>query len=302
MRISRVKIAITGTHGLIGSALVPALERDGHTVVPVVRREPRVGEIGWDPAQHRLDATELSGIDAVIHLAGAGIGDRRWSEAYKRTLRDSRVAGTTTLSEAITRADPPPEVLLSASAIGFYGDTGDHAVDEADPAGSDFLSDLCRNWEDATRPAEDAGVRVAHLRSGLVCAGRGGVLGRLMPLFRFGLGGRLGSGRQYWSWVSLADEIGAIRHVLDHPVSGAVNLTGPEPVTNAEFSKVLGRVLGPPAVVAVPRIALRIAVGEFADVGILASQRVLPKVLESSGYSFQHRTVEAALRWATGRE
>jgi uncharacterized protein (TIGR01777 family) len=297
-----VKIAITGAGGLIGSALVPALEKVGHTVVPVVRRTPRVGEIGWDPAQRRLDPGDLAGVDAVIHLAGAGIGDRRWSASYKRTLLDSRVDGTATLSEAIVQADPRPELLLSASAIGWYGDTGDRAVDEAGPAGSDFLADLCRRWEEATRPAEDAGVRVAHLRSGLVCAGGGGLLGRLLPIFRLGAGGKLGSGTQYWSWVSLADEIGAIQHVLAHRLTGPVNLTGPEPVTNAEFTKALGRVLGRPTVATVPGIALRIALGEFADVGVLAGQRVLPKVLESSGYSFQHRTVEAALRWATGRE
>jgi uncharacterized protein (TIGR01777 family) len=296
-----VKIAITGAGGLIGGALVPALENAGHVVVPVVRRAPRAGEIGWDPTRRQLDPADLAGLDAVIHLAGAGIGDRRWSDSYKRALLDSRMDGTATLSEAIAQADPRPSVLLSASAIGWYGDTGERPVDETDPAGSDFLAELCRHWEEATRPAEAAGVRVAHLRSGLVCAGNGGLLGRLLPLFRLGLGGRLGSGRQYWSWVSLADEIGAIRHVLDHDVSGPVNLTGPEPVTNAEFTKVLGRVLGRLTLAAVPGIALRIAVGEFAEVGILTGQRVLPRVLEDSGYPFQHRTVEAALRWATGR-
>lgn len=296
-----MKIAITGAGGLIGKALVPALENAGHVVVPVVRRAPRAGEIGWDPARRRLDPADLAGLDAVIHLAGAGIGDRRWSDSYKRALLDSRVDGTATLSEAIAQADPRPPVLLSASAIGWYGNTGDRPVDETDPAGSDFLAELCRRWEEATGPAEEAGVRVAHLRTGLVCASSGGLLGRLLPLFRLGLGGKLGSGRQYWSWVSLADEIGAIGYLLDHDVSGPVNLTGPEPVTNAEFTKVLGRVVGRPTLATVPGIALRIVVGEFAEVGILTGQRVLPKVLESSGYPFQHRTVEAALRWATGR-
>jgi len=297
-----VRIAITGARGLIGSALVPALEGVGHTVVPLVRRTPRAGEVGWDPARRQLNPADLSGTDAVIHLAGAGIGDRRWTPAYKRTLLDSRVDGTTTLSEAIAAAEPRPPVLLSSSAIGWYGDTGDRAVDESAPAGSDFLGDLCRRWEEATRAAADAGVRVVHLRTGLVCAGKGGLLGRLLPLFRLCLGGKLGTGKQYWSWISLADEISAIQHLLDSDVSGPVNLTGPEPVTNAEFTKVLGRVLGRPTLAPVPAFALRIAVGEFADVGVLTSQRVLPKVLESSAYPFQHSTVEATLRWATGRD
>ncbi|MEN3359001.1 MAG: uncharacterized protein V7637_2983 [Mycobacteriales bacterium] len=296
-----MKIAITGASGLIGSALGPALEGAGHTVVALVRRAPRAGEVGWDPARRQLNPADLAGLDAVIHLAGAGIGDRRWSETYKRTLLDSRVDGTTTLSEAIAAAEPRPPVLLSASAVGWYGDTGDRAVDETAPGGSDFLGELCRRWEEATHPAAAAGVRVVHLRSGLICATKGGLLGRLLPLFRLGLGGKLGSGAQYWSWISLADEIGAIRYLLDSDVSGPVNLTGPEPVTNAEFTKALGRVLGRPTVAAVPRIALRIAVGEFADRGILAGQRVLPKVLESRGYPFQHQTVDAVLRWATGR-
>lgn len=297
-----MRIAITGARGLIGSALVPALEGVGHTVVPLVRRTPRAGEVGWDPARRQLNPADLSGTDAVIHLAGAGIGDRRWTPAYKRTLLDSRVDGTTTLSEAIAAAEPRPPVLLSSSAIGWYGDTGDRAVDESAPAGSDFLGDLCRRWEEATRAAADAGVRVVHLRTGLVCAGKGGLLGRLLPLFRLCLGGKLGTGKQYWSWISLADEISAIQHLLDSDVSGPVNLTGPEPVTNAEFTKVLGRVLGRPTLAPVPAFALRIAVGEFADVGVLTSQRVLPKVLESSAYPFQHSTVEATLRWATGRD
>jgi uncharacterized protein (TIGR01777 family) len=282
--------------------LVPALESAGHTVVPLVRRTPRAGEVGWDPARRQLNPADLSGTDAVIHLAGAGIGDRRWTPAYKRTLLDSRVDGTTTLSEAIAAAEPRPPVLLSSSAIGWYGNTGDRAVDESSPAGSDFLGDLCRRWEEATRAAADAGVRVVHLRTGLVCAGKGGLLSRLLPLFRLGLGGKLGTGKQYWSWISLADEISAIQHLLDSDVSGPVNLTGPEPVTNAEFTRVLGRVLGRPTLAPVPAFALRIVVGEFADVGVLTSQRVLPKVLESSAYPFQHSTVEATLRWATGRD
>jgi uncharacterized protein len=298
-----VKIAITGSSGLIGRALVPALTASGHTVLPVVRRPPRAGEIGWDPARRELDPSALSGVDAVIHLAGAGIDGHRWTDSYKRTLVDSRVAGTTVLSEAIAQADPRPRVLLSASAIGWYGDTGDRAVDEAAPAGSDFLADLCRRWEAATAAADEAGVRVVRLRTGLVCTPDGGSLGRLLPLFRLGLGGKLGSGRQYWSWISLPDEIGAIAHLLDRDdVTGPVNLTGPEPVPNAEFTRVLGRVLGRPTLAPVPGFALRLAVGELATAGVLVSQRVLPHALEHSGYAFAHRTVEEALRSATGRQ
>ena len=296
-----MKVAITGSTGLIGSALVPALERDGHSVVRLVRRSAGAGEIRWDPAARRLDPTVLTDVDAVVHLAGAGIGDRRWTDAYKRTLLDSRLDGTTTVAEAVAQAGPRPRVLLSSSAIGWYGDTGGRAVDETARPGTDFLADVCRQWEAATAPAEKAGARVAHLRTGLVCAPDGGLLGRLLPLFRLGLGGRLASGRQYWSWISLADEIGAIRHVLAHDIAGPVNLTGPEPVTNGEFTKTLGRVLGRPTLAAVPRVALRIAVGEFAEAGIVAGQRVLPQVLEHTGYTFQHPTAEAALRWATGK-
>jgi uncharacterized protein len=297
-----VKIAITGASGLIGSALVPVLEQDGHAVVRLVRRPPRDGgEIGWDPARRALDPAALAGVDAVIHLAGAGIGDRRWTAAYRRELRESRVDGTTTISEAIARAEPRPRALLSASAVGWYGDTGDRAVDETAPSGEGFLAELCREWEGATAPAERAGVRVAHLRSGLILAPGGGLLGRLLPIYKAGLGGRLASGRQYWSWISLADEIRAMRWLLDGDQSGPVNLTGPQPVTNAEFSGTLGRVLHRPALLPAPALALRIAIGPFADEGVIAGQRVLPGVLTAAGFPFRHTTVERALRWATGR-
>lgn len=294
-----MKVAITGSTGLIGSALVPALERDGHRIVRLVRHPPGAGEIGWDPTRHRLDPEALTDVEAVIHLAGAGIGDHRWTESYKRSVLASRLDGTTTVSQAIAQAEPRPTILLSASAVGWYGDTGDHAVDETAPAGQGFLADVCRQWEAATAGAEQAGVRVVHLRSGLVCTPTGGLLGRLLPLFRLGLGGRLASGRQYWPWISLADEVGAIQHVLRQDIAGPVNLTGPAPITNAEFVKVLGRVLGRPAILPVPRIALRVAVGEFTDEGIATGQRVLPAVLERTGYPFAHSTAEAALRWAT---
>ena len=297
-----MKIVITGSSGLIGSALVPALRDDGHTVLRLVRRPPAgAGELRWDPPTRTLDPAALAGVDAVVNLAGVGIGDRRWTAARKRAVLASRVDATETVAAAVAAVDPRPRALLSASAIGWYGDTGDTTVDESAPAGHDFLADLCRRWEAATRTAAEAGVRVAHLRSGLVC-GRGGLLGRLLPLARLGLAAPLGSGRQWWSWISLADEVGAIRHVLGADgVAGPVNLTGPEPVTNREFTTTLGRVLHRPVVLPpVPRVALRLAIGEFADVGVVAGQRVLPRVLQETGYRFRHETVEQALRWATG--
>ena len=298
-----MKIAVTGSSGLIGSALLPALRDDGHTVLRLVRRPPAgADELRWDPATRTLDPAALAGVDAVINLAGVGIGDRRWTVARKRAVLASRVDATETVSAAVAAANPRPRALLSASAIGWYGDTGDATVDESASAGHDFLAHVCLRWEAATRAAEEAGVRVAHLRSGLVC-GTGGLLGRLLPLARLGLASPLGSGRQWWSWISLADEVGAIRHVLDiDGIAGPVNLTGPEPVTNREFTKTLGRVLHRPVVLPpVPRVALRLALGEFADVGVVAGQRVLPRVLQRTGYRYRHETVEQALRWATGR-
>ena len=297
-----MKIAVTGSSGLIGSALLPALRDDGHTVLRLVRRPPAgADELRWDPATRTLDPAALAGVDAVVNLAGVGIGDRRWTVARKRAVLASRVDATETVSAAVAAADPGPRALLSASAIGWYGDTGDATVDESASAGHDFLAHVCLRWEAATRTAEEAGARVAHLRSGLVC-GKGGLLGRLLPLARLGLASPLGSGRQWWSWIALADEVGAIRHVLGTDgIAGPVNLTGPEPVTNREFTKTLGRVLHRPVVLPpVPRVALRLAIGEFADVGVVAGQRVLPRVLQQTGYRFRHETVEQALRWATG--
>ena len=300
-----MKIAITGSSGLIGSALVPALRADGHDVVRLVRRPPGAAdEVSWDPSRRRLDPAVLAGVDALINLAGVGIGDKRWNAAYKKAVLDSRVNATETVSVAIAAADPRPRTLLSASAIGWYGDTGAFAVDETGHYGGDYLAEVCRRWEEATAAAEGAGVRVAHLRTGLVLAAGGGLLGRLAPLVKLGLGGPLASGDQFWSWISLPDEVAAIQHLLTaDQVSGPVNLTGPEPLTNREFTKVLGRVLHRPTLAPpVPRFALRLAVGEFAEVGIVTGQRVLPKVLQDSGYRFRHGTAEQALRWATSQQ
>ncbi|WP_406287200.1 TIGR01777 family oxidoreductase [Embleya sp. NBC_00896] len=291
-----MRIAITGSTGLVGSALVRSLAADGHKVVRLVRRTPTgPDEVRWDPHAGTVDTASLGAVDAAVHLAGAGIGDRRWTAAYKRELRDSRVLGTAAISRALADLRPVPRVLLSGSAMGFYGDTGDRSVDETSSPGSGFLVDLCTEWEAATAPAREAGIRVAHLRTGLVVSRRGGAWGRMFPLFKAGLGGRLGSGRQYWSFISLADEIAAIRYLLDHEhIAGPVNLTAPHPVTNAEATKAMGRALHRPTVFAVPPFALRAVLGDFAG-EILTGQRVLPKVLLDAGFTFEHPTVEDAI-------
>ncbi len=300
-----MRIAVTGSSGLIGSALVPALVDDGHQVLRLVRRTPRTAdEHRWDPQHQRIDPSLLADVDAVVNLAGTGVGDKRWSEKRKQEILRSRVDATTTISTALATAaaaDPDrSRVLLSASAVGWYGDTGDRVVRENAPAGTDFLAHVCEQWETATVPAEQAGVRVVKLRTGLVL-GRGGLLSRLAPLFRLGVGGRLGSGEQYWPWISLQDEVDAIRFLLTAPVSGPVNLTGPAPVTNAEFTRALGKVLRRPTVLPVPGFALRTAVGEFAPVGILAGQRAVPAALETAGFTWSHPDVTSALRAALGK-
>ncbi|MDI2132352.1 TIGR01777 family oxidoreductase [Yinghuangia seranimata] len=294
--MSVMRIAVTGSTGFVGTPLVRSLRADGHELVRLVRREPKAAdEARWDPVGGTVDTDALLGVDAVVHLAGAGIGDHRWTAAYKRTLRDSRVLGTRTLARALAGLERPPAVLLSGSAIGYYGDTGDRAVDESAPPGSGFLADLCVEWEAATAPVEDAGVRVVHLRTGLVVAGKGGAWGPLFRAFRFGVGGRLGNGRQYWSFISLRDHINAIRFLLTADgVRGAANLTAPNPVTNAEATRELARMLRRPALFPVPRPALRAIVGEFSD-DILSSQRVLPKALLDAGFEFAHPTIDRAL-------
>jgi uncharacterized protein (TIGR01777 family) len=294
-----VRVVVTGSSGLIGSALVSSLEADGHTLVRLVRRRPMApGEAQWDPGGGAIDVSALEGADAVVNLAGAGIGDRRWSAQRKRAIVDSRVRGTTLLSEAVARLDAPPAVMVSGSAIGYYGDRGDEELTEESGPGGGFLADVVQRWEEATKAAEAAGTRVVHLRSGIVLGARGGALGRMLPVFRLGLGGRLGSGRQWWSWITLADEVGVIRHALTTgALRGPVNATAPEPVTNAEFTRALGRVLGRPAVVAVPALALTAVLGrEMAEETVLASQRALPARALATGYRFAHGDVEGGLR------
>ncbi len=294
-----MRIAVSGASGFIGRHLVPVLEQRGHAVLRLVRRPPAgPAEIAWNPATGEIDAGALQGVDAVVNLAGAGIGDHRWTDAYKREIRDSRVQGTSLLARTLAELDPRPGVLVNASAIGWYGDTGDRAVDESAPAGVGFLADVVRDWEAATAPAAEAGVRVAFVRTGLVVARDGGAWARLFPLFSLGLGGRMGSGRQYWSWISLRDEIAAIAFVLEHgSISGPVNLTGPQPVTNAEVAATMGRVLSRPALLPVPAFALQIALGEFSS-DVLSSARVMPAALESAGFAWQDRTIEDAIRAA----
>ena len=301
-----MKVAVSGASGLIGNALVEALRTDGHEVIRLVRRTPRrAEEHRWDPQHRRIDPALLTDVDAVVNLAGEPIRPRPWTRAYKQRLLTSRLDATATLSEAlaaVAAGDPDRRrVLLSASAVGYYGDTGDRPVDENTPPGRDFLAGLCARWEAATAPAEEAGVRVALLRTGLVI-GRGAMLMQVLGLvFRAGLGGRLGSGRQYWPWISLQDEVDAIRFLLTSDVSGPVNLTAPGPVTNAEFTRELGRVVRRPTVLPVPGFVLSTVLGEFARSSVLGGQRASSEKLTGAGFTFTHTRLDQALRAALAR-
>ena len=298
-----MKIGITGASGLIGTPLVADLRGQGHEVLRFVRgRADAADERGWDPASRRLEPEAVADLDAVVHLAGAGVADKRWTDAYKKTVLDSRVDGTTAVAQAVAAAvasGQGPQVLLSASAIGVYGDTGDRLTDETGPVGVGFLADVCRQWEAATAPAEAAGVRVAHLRTGIVLAKTGGALAKQLPIFKLGAGAPLGSGRQWTSWISLRDELGAIGHCLTADVAGPVNLVGPTPVTNKDFTKALGRAVHRPTLpIAIPAFVLKAALGQFAEEGVLTGQRLVPAVLQRTGYAFQDPDVDAALRSA----
>ncbi|HEY5026685.1 MAG TPA: TIGR01777 family oxidoreductase, partial [Acidimicrobiales bacterium] len=295
-----MRVVISGSSGLIGRSVVAGLRARGDEVTPLVRRAPAAGEARWDPGAGTVDTGALEGAGAVVHLAGAGIGDKRWSATRRHVIMSSRVQGTALLARALGGLGHPPTVFLSASAVGFYGDRGGEELSEASEAGHGFLAEVCRAWEDATAPAEHSGVRVVRLRSGVVLSAQGGALARQLPLFRFGLGGRLGSGRQWLSWISLADEVRAILYALDHQaVRGAVNVTAPAPVTNRDFTHALGRALHRPAVLAVPGPALRVALGsDLASEMVLASQRVVPTALLAAGFAFDHAGVDDALAHA----
>ncbi|MET7826535.1 TIGR01777 family oxidoreductase [Streptomyces sp. NPDC005386] len=295
------RIAIAGASGLIGSELARSLRADGHEVVRLVRHAPRSrDEVRWDPQRQRIDAAGLLGCAAVVNLAGAGVAARPWTEAYKKQIRDSRVLGTATLAEAVASLDEPPRVFVNGSAIGFYGDTGSRAVDESAPPGDGFLSSVCVEWEEATAPAQEAGVRTVLPRTGLVVSRAGGAWAKLFPLFKAGLGGRLGDGRQYWSFIALHDEVAAIRHLMDtESVSGPVNLTAPDPLTNREITEAMGRVLHRPTLLATPAPLMRLALGEMSG-EILGSQRVLPTRLLESGFTFAFPSIDGTLRAALG--
>ncbi|HLQ60199.1 MAG TPA: TIGR01777 family oxidoreductase [Gemmatimonadales bacterium] len=294
-----MKIVVSGSTGLIGSALTKALLRRDHDVLPLLRRRPAPGEhaIAWDPERATLDGTGLEGADVVIHLAGENVFGR-WSPAKKQRIYDSRVKGTRLLCDALAGLRRPPPTLLAASAIGYYGDRGDEPVIEESAPGEDFLAHVARDWEAATAAATRAGIRVVNMRNGVVLTTAGGALARMLPAFRLGLGGPVGSGNQYLSWIALDDMISAILHLLSKPdLVGPVNMTAPAPVTNREFSRTLGKVLGRPAVVTVPALALRMAFGAEGAAMLQSGQRVLPARLLASGFSFSSQDVEHALRF-----
>ncbi|GAT09077.1 TIGR01777 family protein [Mycolicibacterium novocastrense] len=297
--MSEPVIAIAGSSGLIGTALVYALRATDHRVLRIVRRAPsNADEVFWNPDTGEFDPAMLAGVDAVVNLCGVNVGEKRWSGAFKQSLRDSRIGPTEVLATAVAEAGVP--VLINASAVGYYGDTGSQITDETAPAGDGFLAHLCVGWEAATWPARQDGARVVLVRSGLVLAQAGGMLGRLKPLFSLGLGARLGDGRQYMPWISLEDEIRALLFAISRDeLSGPVNLTGPAPVTNAEFTTALGRALNRPTPLMVPGFALRAALGEFADEGLLGGQRAIPAALERAGFVFHHNTIGEALAFAT---
>jgi uncharacterized protein (TIGR01777 family) len=290
MRVPQ-RIAISGSSGLIGTALVGHLKSEGHTVQRLVRRAPVASdEVQWDPQTGFVDLAALAGVDAIIHLAGVGVGDKRWTKKYKSEILNSRLLGTTTIAKAV--AELKPQVFISASAIGWYGESGNRAVVETDRVGDDFLAAVCREWESAADLAGD--VRTVKIRTGLVLDPTGGALGKMLPLFRLGFGGKLGSGKQWWSWITLHDQIRAIVFALENPIAGAVNVTSPNPVTNQEFTSALARALHRPALFPAPAIALKIALGGFSS-EVLGSKKVIPHVLQEAGFTWDYPHITEAL-------
>jgi uncharacterized protein (TIGR01777 family) len=290
-----MKIAIAGSSGLIGTALVESLRADGHEVIRLVRRKSvATSEVTWDPANKQIDLPSLSGVEVLINLAGAGVGNQRWTKKYKKLILSSRVQSTKTLANAALTIKP--KVLINASAIGFYGDTGSREVNEDSAPGSGFLANVVKAWEDATTVASTAGIRVVNLRTGLVVSSQGGAWQRLLPIFKLGLGGKLGNGKQYWSFISLRDEINAIKFLIDNQhISGPVNLTAPNPVTNREVTKAMAQVLKRPALFNVPAIALKVVLGEFSQ-EVLGSCRVIPKKLMAAGFKFSDPDIVSAIK------
>jgi uncharacterized protein (TIGR01777 family) len=297
-------IVISGSSGLVGSALVEALEARGHLVRRLVRRDVQDGdrEIRWDPAAGKIDAAELEGIDGVVHLAGEAVARRRWNERVKQEILDSRVRGTRLLAETLAALSSKPGVFCCASGVGYYGDRGDERLDERSPAGTGFLAGVCQQWEAATRAAHDAGIRVVNLRLGIVLSGRGGALMKMVTPFKLGVAGVIGNGRQYWPWITLTDVVALICFALEsEALTGPVNAVAPQLVTNREFTKTLGRVLRRPTVLPMPAFAARLALGEMADEMLLASARVEPRALSGAGFSFQHPELEPALQHVLGK-
>lgn len=290
-----MRIVIGGSSGLIGTELVDSLRKDGHEVLRLVRRKPTASsEIYWNPAAGELDFAQLAGANVIINLAGAGVGDSRWTDKYKAMILSSRVDSTSLLAKAA--AEIKPDVFVAGSAIGWYGDTADRQVDETSPAGTGFLADVVVAWEKASQPASAAGVRVVNIRTGLVAAKNGGAWSRLLPIFKLGAGGKLGSGKQYWSFISMRDEIAAIKFVISNSnITGPVNLTAPEPATNSEVTKAMSKIFNRPALFPVPEFALKSLLGEFSQ-EVLGSARVIPRVLMDAGFEFQDPNIESAMR------
>jgi uncharacterized protein (TIGR01777 family) len=297
-----MNVLISGATGLIGSALVQELTDGGHRITRLTR-SPRLDEdVGWNPDAGQIDASRLEGHDAVVHLAGESIGEGRWTPEKKRRILESRMEGTRLLAETIAGLPEPPRVMVSASAVGYYGDRGNELLREESEPGSDFLAEVCKAWEAAADPAREAGIRVVHPRNGIVLSTEGGALARTLPIFKLGGGGRIGSGRQWWSWVAIDDVVGAILHALtDDSVEGPVNVVSPNPLTNAEYTRVLGKVLNRPTIFPLPAPVARLALGEVADALLLASQRVEPAKLKDTGYAFRYPELEGALRHLLGR-